>query len=291
MIWPMIFVLMICTILFIKDLLNWAFSMENYFAHKKRLKQLKFNGRAFSNVDDIIASVGSPVGKHLVPKFKFDEDSLKRKLEFTGWDKHFSVKTYIAFNLTLKIVAVLMLGLFILGDALVIGIVWGAVMFFGLDWFLGNSVTARKEKIFADFPDFLRITQGFLSSGMPFMLAIEKTYVYMNDEWKVLLKNFIADFSTSNINIALDNLKTATDMFEIKEFVALVKLILDQGGSLKDGFDSQVETIKEIQAFLLERKIAKRKTLAIVIQAPLLICIFATFGLPLAGDMAAIGLM
>ena len=50
----------------------------------------------------------------------------------------------------------------------------------------------------------------------------------------------------------------------------------------------QVDGIKDMQRFLLEKRIAE-KALAVLIQAPLLICIFIVFGY-LVGDMANIGL-
>jgi hypothetical protein len=125
---------------------------------------------------------------------------------------------------------------------------------------------------------------------MPLMSALEKTFRYVNPEWQKLLEDFMVDFNTGSIELALENLKSSTDMFEVREFAVLLKLIIDQGGDLKDGFEAQVDGIKDMQRFLLEKRIAKRKTLAVLIQAPLLICIFIVFGLPLVGDMANIGL-
>ena len=275
------------TLMFSKNVLNWAFSMENYFVHKKRLKQLQFE----KNIEELISSLSNPVGKYIIPKLKnINEEKIQTKLDFSGWNKYFSAKNFIAFDLTLKIVAVIFFILLASTGNTFIGVIWGGILSFALNFFVDNKIDAKKEKIFSDFPNFLRVTQGFLSSGMPFIPAIEKTLPYVNEVWQELLKNLIIDFKTYNIETALDNLKNTTNTFEIKEFVILIKLILENGGSVKDGFESQTESIAEMQQFLLEKKIAKRKTLGILVQAPAMLCIFVTFGLPIVGDMTAIGL-
>lgn len=292
MYWTFIILTGVFTLLFVRNVLNWAFAMDNYFIHKKRLKQLKFGNKKSLELCELIDTIGKPARQHVLPlQASFDEKEIEKRLYFSGWDKYFTPKSYAGLSITLKIAAVLFLIGAVLTDNIFVGVLWGIVLFFGLDFFLDNAVTAKKEQIFAYFPEFLRITQGFLSSGMPLLTAIEKTLVYVNEEWQFLLKNFIVDFKTANMDVALDNLKTATDMFEVKEFVALIKLIIEQGGDMQEGFNAQVEAITEMQQFILEKKIAKRKTLAIVIQAPLLLAIFITFGLPIVGDMSSIGLL
>lgn len=292
MYWVFISLTGVFTLLFLKNLLNWVFAMDNYFIHKRRLKELKFDKKQSKEVNELIEQVTKPAQNHLVGAVdKNNEQNLERKLKLSKWNRYFSVKSYIAAKLTLRIVAGIFFIIAFFTDNLVVGLLWGLALTFGLDFLLNNSVDTKKEKLFAYFPDFLRITQGFLSSGMPFLAAIEKTLPYLNEEWQELTKDFIVNFKTTNIEHALDQLKNATDMFEVKEFTALVKLILDQGGDMKDGFEAQAEAISEMQQFLLEKKIAKRKTLAILIQAPLLLTIFATFGLPLVREMSKIGLM
>lgn len=282
----------IFTLLFLRNVLNWAFSMENYFTHKKRMSQLKFEEKKDTNYEDLINSIGKPVRKYILPlNIKFDKENIEKKLIFTEWNKYFNAESFVSFDITLKILAIILIFIMYKLDTLVMGIIWGGVMFFALNFLLDNKVSAKREKVYDGFPDFLRITQGFLSSGMIFLNAIEKTLPYMNEEWQELLKNLITDFKTYNIETALNNLKETTDIFEIKEFVALVKLVLEQGGDIKQGFESQAESIIEMQQFLLEKKIAKRKTLSIVVQAPIMLCIFAAFGLPIVGDMTSIGLI
>lgn len=290
-IWAMICFLLAFTLLFVRSLAAWIFGMENYRVHQKRMLQLKFENKDGDDIGAFIQKLSAPADKWLSPRLVIrDRDEVARQLQFTGWDKRFSPESYIAFDLTLKIAALAIVVFFYLADSLPLGLVWGGALFFGLNFLLKNAISQRKEKLFASFPDFLRITHGFLSSGMPLMAALEKTFRYINPEWQRLVENFMVDFNTGSIDIALENLKSSTDMFEVREFAVLLKLIVDQGGDLKAGFDAQIEGIKDMQRFLLEKKINRRRTLAVLIQAPLLISIFIVFGLPLIGDMAKIGL-
>lgn len=290
-VWTMICILIVFTTLFVRNFFSWIFGLDNYKMHKKRMRQLNFANKKDDEISSFIERISAPADKWLSPRLIIkDRDEVAKQLQFTGWDKYFSPEAYMSFDLTLKVAAFFVVLFMYFVDALLVGILWGVVLFFGLHFILSNAISSRKDKLFAAFPDFLRVTQGFLSSGMPLMSALEKTFRYVNPEWQKLLEDFMVDFNTGSIEIALENLKSATDMFEVREFAVLLKLIVDQGGNLKDGFDAQVDSIKDMQRFLLEKKIAKRKTLAILIQAPLLICIFIVFGLPLVGDMARIGL-
>jgi adenosine/AMP kinase len=58
-------------------------------------------------------------------------------------------------------------------------------------------------------------------------------------------------------------------------------------------WEDQVEgtVVVADEQFILEKKIAKRKTLTILVQAPMMIVLFATFGLPIIGDMTSIGII
>jgi Flp pilus assembly protein TadB len=292
MYWALISLVGVFTLLFLKNVLNLIFSMENYFIHKKRLKQLKFEKKEEKELSELIDKITVPSRKYLSDLFKNnDKEEIENNLSFSGWDKYFSVNSYLGLKITLRIVAVVFLIITYLAESLFIGFIWGFVLTIGLDFLLNNSVDAKKDKVYALFPDFLRITQGFLSSGMPFLTAMEKTLPYLNEEWQDIVNDFITISKTAGTQKALDNLKESTDMFEVKEFASLVKLILEQGGDMKEGFESQAEAIQEMQQFLLEKKINKRKTFGIIIQAPLLLAIFATFGLPLIRDMTKIGIM
>ena len=281
----------IFTMMFLRNFLNWVFSMENYFVHKKRLKQLKFKDKKETNVSDLIDQIGSPTRKYLLPRLKFDEEEIQKKLEFSGWNKYFTVKSFISFDITLKIIGVTLFIVMCLTGNAVVGVIWGVVLLFLLNFLLDNTIDAKKERLYTYFPDFLRISSGFLSSGMPFLKAIERTLVYLNEEWQELLKEFIVDANLYNIETALNRLKEKTNMFEVKEFVTLVKLVIEQGGEIKEGFAAQAESIIEMQQFILEKKIAKRKTLTILVQAPMMIVLFATFGLPIIGNMTSVGII
>lgn len=292
MYWALLSLTGVFTLLFLRNMLNWIFAMDNYFVHKKRLRQLRFESKQDTELSELIDRISAPAKTHLLPFFADqDEAVLEKNLHLIGWDKYFTPKSYRAFTLTLKIAAAVWLVLMYLSGNLFLGFLWGVVLAFLPNLIFQDKVETKRDKIYACFPDFLRITMGFLSAEMPFLLAVEKTLPYVNDEWQELLKTLIVESKTAGVDAALETLRDATGMFEVKEFVALTNLALEQGGKIEDGFMAQVDAITEMQQFLLEKKIARRKTLAILIQAPMMVSIFATFALPLVGDMSNLGLL
>ena len=75
-------------------------------------------------------------------------------------------------------------------------------------------------------------------------------------------------------------MKNTVDIFEVKEFVSLIRLTLEQGGNAKEGFLSQAEKISELQKNQLVLKVGKRKMLAQATQAPLLLADMIILCLP-----------
>lgn len=282
--------LSIFTLLFVRNLLSWLLSMDSYKVHKKRMKQLKFEEKGQGSMDDFLKSFCKPAEKYILPELKpYNDAEITQKLKFIGWDKYFSAKMFVCFGIMLKIVAVLAFLVFSL-KSVVVGIIWGLFLFFGLNFIFNNAVEGKKEKLLADFPEFLTITQGFLSSNLTLAQSIENTIKYVSPEWQTILSDFIVDLRMSGINVALENMNNTTGMFEIKLFSSLLRLALEKGSDVKEGIDTQVKNLTEIQQYILEKKVAKRKTLAICVQGPMLIAIFVTFGLPIIGDMTSLGL-
>lgn len=99
------------------------------------------------------------------------------------------------------------------------------------------------------------------------------------------MEKFIIKANLSSVEEALDWLVYSVDIGPIKEFVSIVKLNLELGNSVKDSFAEQADKIREMLAVINEKKIAKRKSMATMVQAPLLLCIIAAFALPTVGSI------
>lgn len=269
------------------------FSMENYNVHRKRLKQLQFNNKKEeADMNELIDKVTKPVIRHVLPKLKpRNSEQLERDLRMAKWDKFFTPIQFRALSLTLKIVGVLA-GLFLYSFvAPAIGLVWGLLLIFGLDFLLKNSKNNRKAKLIADFPDFIRITEGYLSANVPFSQAVAESIKYVGEEWKPILQNFVVECDVKSIDEALEGLRRDVDLFEVREFVALVKLTLEQGGSASESFNAQADKIREMQLDAMALKIGKRQMMATALQAPLLLSIMAIMGLPMLESMTGLSSM
>jgi Flp pilus assembly protein TadB len=279
----------IVTLFFLaKNLFVLVFSMENYNVHRKRLKQLQFKSKKEeADMGELIDKVTKPVILHVLPKLKpRNLEQLERDLKMAKWDKHFSPVQYRALSLTLKVLG-LVIGLLLYNASSMIAFIWAGVLIFGLDFLFKNAKNNRKDKLVADFPDFIRITEGYLSANVPFSQAVAESIKYVGDEWKPILQNFVVESDVKSIGEALEGLKHDVDLFEVREFVALVKLTLEQGGNASDSFSAQADKIREMQLDMIALKIGRRQMMGIAIQAPLLLCNLLVFGLPTIASMTS----
>lgn len=266
--------------------------MENYNLHKKRLRQLRFNSKKEeTEVQEIIDKITNPVSKTVATRLSVkDMNSIEKKLKIAQWDKNISPQQFASLQVITKILAIVFFALFY-KQSKFIAILWGGILFVGLEFLLNNSAKNRKERIMMGFPDFIRITQGYLSANMPFVKSVEESIKFVNKEWQEILQQFVVECELSSIEEALENLKQETDIFEIKEFVSLIRLTLEQGGGAKEGFESQAEKIQELLHDVILMKIGNRKMMGIIIQGPLLLCNIAVLALPTIDAMLNLNTM
>jgi len=260
--------------------------MENYSIHKKRLRQLQANNvKKELEWKELIDFLTKPIISHLFPYVKPKNlEQLEMDLKMAKWDKYFTPVQYRALNLLLKIVGVLAF-LFLFRGSLVLALLWGLALFVGMDILFKNSIKNRKEKLLKDFPELIYITEGYLAANFPFAKAIQESIKYVGEEWKPILQKFVVDCEMTSVEEALDNLKKEVDLFEMKEFVSIVRLVLEQGGDAKDAFKAQAEKIEELHEDIVENEIGKRQTMGMLIQGPLLISVFIVVGLPVITSM------
>ncbi|WCF11734.1 hypothetical protein NDS46_30790 (plasmid) [Paenibacillus thiaminolyticus] len=261
--------------------------MENYKIHRKRLRQLKFQKtKEDADLAGIIDTITKPVIVHFFrSRFKPKRlDQLEMDLKMAKWDKYFTPIQYRALDLVLKVIGVIV-ALLLFRSSIFMALLWGAILMFGMGFLLSNSVKNRKERLISDFPDFIRITEGYLSANIPFSKAVSESIKYVGDEWKPILQNFVIECELKGLDEALDELRRDVNLFEVREFVALVKLTLEQGGDARDSFTAQADKIHEMYMDMMALKIGKRQVMGIVLQGPLLLCNLLVFGLPTVGSM------
>lgn len=280
--------------MFIKNIFSLMFSVDNHSLHKKRLKQLQFNNKRTSSDDmsskEFIDKFTSPVANHVLPRFKNlgDMSKLERGLEMSQWNKYFNTTTFMAMDITLKILGVIVFAI-IAPFSWQFGAVWFFLLFFLFRLLYNNSRNERRFKLLSQFPEFIRITQGFLTSNMPLPQAIENALPYVGEEWRPLLQEFVINTEVYSLNECIDMLSNKVDIFEVRELWSLIKLNAEQGIDIKESFSNQAEKVREMQLEVMMNKIGKRQTMSIAIQGPLLLTMILSFGLPTFASMANLG--
>ena len=257
---------------------------------KKRGAQLKFENKRTSSqdmtTDCLIDTVTSPVKKYIMPKVTIDEtktEKLEKDLQLAGWNG-FDAYTFQALNITLKIVGVLF-GLLFLGKSTMMALIWFVIPFFGLTMLFKNSISNRKFNLMNEFPDFIRITQGFLCSNMTLVDAIENSIPYVGPTWKPILQDFVIGANVHSQDECIEELKEKVPIFEVHELWSLIQLNLEQGIDIKESFNNQALKVKSMQKEVMMNKISKRQMLATIIQAPLMLCMMGGFMLPTLSQM------
>lgn len=258
---------------------------------KSRLKQFskgvkKDSASTVDTINDLTATVRDnwfPKLQKILPSLRIENiEQLEKDIKFISWDDTFTAESYIATNLVLRIIGVV-LGLLLatMGGYMV---ALGAIVFAGcsflLDYMFKAEVKGKNEALFKYFPDLVRIISGYLVAGMDLVRAMENSVRYVSEDWQPVINQFILDCNTKGTTAALDVMSNTVNMFEVREFVSLVKLTMEQGGDAKDAFAAQADKVAQMQKDQFLIKISGRKTLATMIQMPMLLCNMAVIAIP-----------
>lgn len=278
-----------------KNIFTIVFSINNMSNHKKRMKQLRFDKNSSLSEEDstknLIDKVTKPVIRHILPHLMMtDLDLIEKKLRLAKWNRFFTAIQYRAFIILLRILGT-SLGIIFGFSSIYMGAIWFVALAVMPSFLLNNEVKNKKEELLMGFPDFIRITEGYLSAGYTFVDAVTETIPYVDKNWEPILQRFVLEAQLNNVEFALDMLKNEVDIFEVKEFVSLVRLAIEQGGEAKDSFTAQADKIRQLQMDIIEMKINKRKMYAVAVNGPVIIGIMIVFGLPVAESMTSLSTM
>lgn len=279
-------------ILLFKTLLGSITKRDNKI-DKRRRDQLEFGKRTSSqdmSTAELVGKITKPAMNYILPKMEIDDTKFKvleEKIIMSGW-KGFDPMTYIALDITLKIVGVVVGGFFMTQN-LYLGLIWMVLLCFGMQILFKNSQSNRRFGLMQEFPDFIRITQGFLMSGMPLAEAVENAQPYVGTNWQPILDEFLVNANLYAQNDCLELLKKQVPIFEVNEFFSLLQLNLEQGIDIRECFSGQAEKVKAMQLEVMLGKIQTRKTMATIIQAPLMLTMIVGFALPTLAGMLNMG--
>ena len=114
---------------------------------KRRNDQLNFSSKRTSSQDmstaELIEKVTKPARNYILPSMEVDDVKFKKLEEniiLSGW-KGFDPLTYIALDVTLKIVGVAVGGFFMTQN-LYLGLIWMALLCFGMQILFKNSINS-----------------------------------------------------------------------------------------------------------------------------------------------------
>ncbi len=292
-IYSVFFVLVVILLLFSigKNMINLLFDTIDDTAKQRRLNQFKKlkNSQELKS-SSLLDNLADTTNKNIIPRLqrllpgliKLDYAKVKKDLEFVGWDDTFTPESFIGAVWGLRCIAVPMFlfGLVQSTPINIFFIVIAAAMAFGLEAWLKSSVKNLNDELFSEFPDFIRIVSGYLSADIPLVQSITDSIKYVGEAWNPILKTFVIDCENKSVDYALERMKNTVDLFDVKEFVSLIRLTLEQGGNAKDGFLAQADKIAELQKNQFVMKVGKRKMMGQIIQMPLLLINMVVLALP-----------
>lgn len=268
---------------FLFDLL---FSKTDTSLYKKRMSQLKTNGKTKVSDEErarqLIEKITSPIAKKIIPNLEYKEEKeskLAKELEITKWNKYYTPTTFRAMNLTLKIAAAILF-LVVFQESLIFALILLIIVGFGINFLFLNSVKETRFKLLSAFPEVIKIVQGYLSANQPLPIAIENSLPYVDEAWRELLREFVINAGVYSQEECIDMLSDKVDIFEVREFWSLVKLNLEQGIDIKESFENQADKINNLKKSIINDKIEKRKSFSVIVQGPLLLDMIVIFGLP-----------
>lgn len=238
----------------------------------------------------LIDAVSDPAIKYLFPRIKMKDSWEKnRDLKLLGWDKYFTAEKYTATNLTLKIVAVVAF-LLLSSFNLMIATLWALVLGFIMDLFYFTQIDEKKNRLLMEFPDFIEVLEGYLSAGYDFVRATEAA-IPVTKHWQSLLKEFAAIAQYENLETGFKYLYDMVDIFEVREFISILQLGVEQGLDMAENISHQTARIEELQSLAFTKKIANRQVMAVLVQGPLLLTVLVAFSLPTVTQMFSLNSM
>ena len=245
---------------------------------KKRVK--KDNTAEIRHAIDVVTA---PLVTTVFRSLPISSIKLRRKLHVVGLGKYFQPFQWLALSAILAAAGVFLFLLFWSAGGAFLGIIMFVFLAIGPNFLLNNAYNNRTEILLQHFPETIRVLSGYLSCGIILTEAVRDTARASCPEWKRLLEMFSTKCETESVTEALEWIKTEVDIMEAREFFSVVRLTIDLGNSVRDGFVEQAELIQTLLRDAMQKKIEKRKVLATVVQFPLFIITFALFGLPIVG--------
>ena len=271
--------------IFTRNLITTLFRMEHEGIKNKRLKSLNFDGSRIGQSDEegtreFLHKVSDPVIRYILPHFRFkNNEQINQDLDFIGWGKYIQAEQFRALTIIMRALGVIVL-LVLWGTLWPAALLLGSTLILGLPFFLKMDVDEKKAEMVSEFPEIIRLTQGYLAADQSLTDSFERTLPYVAKNWQPVIEEYVKNARTKNEREALDIMKDSVNIPEVKELLSLIRLSMDQGTDLFNAFENQHEKVRAMKLNAMMKKIHNRKNMAILVQFPILLMIFVALGLP-----------
>lgn len=262
----------------------------------KRLKQLKKQEarKAVPTTDtekykDMVDKVTQPLIDTILKNYKDDDFyKLSRKLYITGAYKIWSpISWYATIILCIAIGIVCLLLFWDFSEVFAITVC--AVFLFFPSWLLNNEYNNINDNMLLHFPDVIRTTAGYLSSGLILPRAFEETSRSASKRWKPILEGYVERCSKMSMSEALEWMKDQVDVPQARQFFTTVKLSIDSNIDAKDSFLGQAAFIDDLLDDARQKKLESREIIGNIMMPLLVALLIAAYALPLVGQIMESG--
>lgn len=206
--------------------------------------------------------------------------NLQNDLEFVNWHKQFNALTFRAFQVVLLVVSIV--GIFMISKNLIMTLLVGGIINATIPFLMKSEIKKREKALLQEFPDLIRIMQGYLSTGFTFPEAFENTIPFVGPGWQKPLREAVVDMKLIGTKDALEKFKEKSRLPEAKEFTSMIILAIEQGGREEDAFEAQADNIHSISLDVMESKIVGRNAMAQGLQPLIMLAIILVFIVPVA---------
>lgn len=157
-------------LLSIKNIFSIIFKNNELKTYSQRQRQiLSIENRNRENENSVIEKITNPFLNFLFIR-NYDLSKIKSNLIMSHWDEYFNPKQYLIINLLLKFVGTILAILF-LKESIIFSAIFFILFFFIMDILMKNTINERREKIFNQFPKYVRLMDGYLSAKMTIVEA------------------------------------------------------------------------------------------------------------------------
>lgn len=254
---------------------------------KKRRDQLVFKDERDVSVEEALEKITDFVETYIYKQKKSPQDELMEiRLKMIEFDKYFGAREWRAFSIFMAIVGVILALIFSMINV-AYGIVTGIILIAMPQIYYMSQVKEVRVDMLSKFPKIIILINGYLAAGYTLEKAVRATIPFAGKRWEKELVKFVTDIDLLGVEHALNNLKRATDIPEVREFCSLVKVAYEQG-SVGSSFEDQAIRMESIQNDVMKQKIEGRKSLTILAQGPTLLAVFILAGAPVLKQVTEI---